>query len=373
MARICINALALDPKRTGGAETYVRQLIGCPAFREALAGHEVTLLSGTPSDPVLERSGFEVVRRPVEPARRNARILWEQVTLPGLLADLRPDLVHFPYSTTCWRYAGPQVVTVHDTTNFIMPRSVGLAERVYRRVLQSRYRKNPRCHIIAVSETDRRILQRHLTLPDDRVSTVYHGGPAAFSCDEATLGAPRPEGGLLWVGRPYYHKNVDLLVRMMAALARRRPGRVPALRMVGLDEPSRERLGQLAAELGVREHIRFEPARPHHELPALFREASLFVFPSLYESFGLPPLEALCSGTPVVCSDLEILREILGPAARYADPRDPEAFATQCDTLLDQPALWAEQARAGRAVAAGYSWERCARETVRAYERALEV
>ncbi|MFO1492730.1 MAG: glycosyltransferase family 1 protein, partial [Kiritimatiellia bacterium] len=313
MARIGINAVALDPHRTGGAETYLRQLIGCPAFRSALGAHDVVLFTGTPSDPVIDSSGFEVVRCPVDPRRRNARILWEQAALPDMLKSRRPDLVHFPYSTTCWRYREPQVVTVHDTANFVMPRSVGLAERVYRRVLQSRYRRNPRCHLIAVSDTDRRIFQRHLTLPDDRVCTVYHGGPAAFSCDEATLGSPRPEGGLLWVGRPYHHKNVDLLVRMMAELARRRPGRVPALRMVGLDEANRARLGRLAADLGVSEHIRLEPARPHHELPGLFRSAQIFVFPSLYESFGLPPLEALCSGTPVVCSDLEILREILGP------------------------------------------------------------
>ena len=373
MARICINALALDPARTGGAETYVRELIGAPAFREALAGHEVSLIAGTPVDPVLEQSGFPIVRCVIDPGRRNVRILREQISLPGLLADLRPDLVHFPYSSTCWRYSGAQIVTVHDTTNFVMPQSVGLAERGYRLILQSRYRRNPRCHVIAVSNTDRRILQRALTLPEDRVSMVYHGGPSAFSCPLETVGAARPNGGLLWVGRPYYHKNLDLLVRMMAALALRRPGRLPTLRLVGLDGSSRERIDRYAAELGVHAHIRPEPARPHHELPALFRAASLFVFPSLYESFGLPPLEALCSGTPVVCSDLEILREILGPAARYADPRDPEAFAAQCDTLLDQPALWAEQARTGREVAAGYSWERCARETVRAYERALEV
>ena len=373
MARIGINAVALDPHRTGGAETYLRQLIGGPAFRNALGAHDVVLFTGTPSDPVLDASGFEVVRCPVDPRRRTARILWEQAALPALLKSRKLDLVHFPYSTTCWNYREPQVVTVHDTANFIMPRSVGLAERIYRRLLQSRYRRNPRCRLIAVSDTDRRVLLRHLDLPEDRVTRVYHGRPAGFERAGEVEGTPRPDGELLWVGRPYHHKNVDLLVRMMAELARRRAGRTPALRMVGLDGANRKRLGGLAARLGVEDRIHLDPPRPHGELPDLFRSAQIFVFPSLYESFGLPPLEALCAGTPVVCSDLEILREILGPAALYADPRDPAAFAAHCGTLLDEPERRGGQVRLGLERMLGYSWDRCARETVRAYERALEV
>lgn len=371
MARIGINATSLDPGRTGGAETYVRELIGSASFQQALATHEVVVFAGTPADPALKASPFEVVRCPVDPRRRNTRILWEQTDLPRLFRRHRLDLVHFPYSSTCWSYSAPQVVTVHDTINFIMPRTMSVAERVYRKILQHRFKANPRCRIIAVSNTDASVLRRHLKLEEKRTAVVYHGRPEAFVADPETVGAPRPGGDLLWVGRPYLHKNVELLVRMMAELVRRRPGRVPTLHMVGVDREASERLGRLAGRLGVRDVIRFSPPRPHGELPALFQSARLLVFPSLIESFGLPPLEALCAGTPVVCSDLAIFREILGEAACFADPHDAAAFAGQCERLLDQPELWTRQARAGHAHSRRYTWDRCAEETVAVYEDTL--
>jgi glycosyltransferase involved in cell wall biosynthesis len=371
MARIGIHATALEPGRTGGAETYLRQLLTAPAFRQALAGHEVLVFAGEPTDPAVLASGFEVVRCPIDPHRRNTRIVWDQVALPALLRRHRLDLVHFPYSSICRTYDGPQVVTVHDSINFVMPEAVSRVERIYRRLLQGRLAANPRCQVIAVSDTDRRLLCQHLRLPDERTTFVYHGRPGAFDLPAEQVGRPRDSAEILWVGRPYLHKNVETLIRGFAAIPPLAGGRLPSLRAVGFGVAEAAGPARLAAQLGVADRVLLEPARPHHELPALFQAAALFLFPSRVESFGLPTLEAQSAGLPVVCSDLPILREILGDGALFANPDDPTAFASHAHALLSDPIRWAAQARRGHALAARYSWDRCARETAAVYEATL--
>lgn len=373
MANIGIVATALAPDRTGGAETYLRKLLGCDQFQKDLEGHEVTVFSGTPCDAALKSCPFRVVECGVDSRNRMKRIFWEQSVLPGILRKAELDLVHFPYSTHCLTYTRPAVITVHDTANFIMPKSVCASEKIYRRILQRGIASNAKNHIIAVSETDKAVLQRNLGLPESRMSVVYHGAPEEFrlpgQAGEAE-GTARPEGFLLWIGRPYYHKNILFLLEVQRRL-REMQAIPPPLRLVGLDEEWRRKIRAEADRLGVGDLIVAEPPVAHADLAPIMREARLFLFPSLYESFGIPPLEAMLSGTPVVCSDLPILKEILGDAARYADPKDPAAFAAACAELLREEAVWREQVRRGHARADRYTWEACARDTVAVYHRAL--
>lgn len=373
MARIGINALALAAGRTGGAETYIRKLIGCPQFSQALAEHDVSIFTGTPVDPALGKSSFQIVNCPVNPADRSRRIIWEQLHLPQILHKYKLDLVHFPYSSSCFRYSRPSVITVHDTTNFIMPESVCLTEKIYRKILQTAAARNPVCHMIAVSETDRTLLEKHLKLPTGRTSVVYHGAPEEFKAPAETIGNPRPEGPLLWIGRAYYHKNVELLIRMMAELKTMLGPATPQMKLIGLDDASISRLGALARQLEISALITLAGPVGHAELPAIMRQARMLVFPSLYESFGLPPLEAMYSGAPVLCSDLPILREILGDAALYADPQHPRAFALQCADLISNTDMWRKTAQRGYTQAGRYSWERCAHETAAVFKKCIQL
>lgn len=371
MARIGISAVALDPGRTGGAETYMRQLMGCPAFTEALAGHEALLFAGRPCDPVLEQSGLKLVRCPVDPSRRIKRLLWEQYALPGILNRHQLDLVHFPYSGFSWNCRQAMVVTVHDTADLIMPGSVSLAERMYRALLQRRLVRHPRASVIIPSKTDREIFISHLDFPHERCFPVRHGRPRGFLIGQDEVGLSRPAGGLLWVGRAYGHKNVDLLFDVAAHLSRRMGRNAPRLRLVGIEPPAARRMAALARKLGVPHLADMEGPVPHETLPAYYRQARVLVYPSAHESFGLPPLEAMCSGTPVVCSDIPVFREILGEAALYADPARPETFADACAALLENADLWARQASKGHDCAQRYTWSRCAQETAAVYEQAL--
>ncbi|WP_084184924.1 glycosyltransferase family 4 protein [Desulfonatronum thiodismutans] len=371
MARIGINAIALAPNRTGGAETYIRQLLGCPDFHNALSAHDVFVFAGHPCDPVLKQDNFQLVRCPVEPIKRNHRLLWEQYAFPRLLKKINLDLVHFPYSGYSWAYGKPFVVTLHDTTNFVMPRSVSLAERLYRFILQKRLLKLRNAHVITVSQTDKDILTRLLGLAHERCSAIHHGYPPGYLIEPERIGIPRPQGELLWVGRPYYHKNVPLLLHMMADLFQSLGTTTPHLRLLGIEDERKKNFAELAEKLGISSFVSIEPPVPHATLPEYFQRAQVLVFPSKYESFGFPPLEAMCSGTPVVCSDIPIFREILGSAALFADPSQPKAFAQACLQLLADQQSWSRYARLGYARVEKFTWSQCARQTVSVYERAL--
>lgn len=373
MARIGISAVALEPHRTGGAETYIRQLLRCPAFHHALRRHEVLVFTGQTIDPALENCGLRLVRATVDPACRNHRLLWEQYAFPGLLRRHDIDLVHFPYSGFPWACRTPFVVTIHDTTNFVMPGSVSLPERVYRRILQRRLPKIDHGHVITVSDADRTVFLRHVPLDARRCTTVHHGRSPDFTCPEPLLGQPRPDGDLIWFGRPYHHKNIDLLPRMMphlyALLDQASLRSRPKLRLVGLDAEEQRRALALGQSLSITSHITVEPPVPHERLPDYLRKARLLIFPSTYESFGLPALEAMSSGTPVVCSDIPVFRELFADAAIYADPSRPEDFARACFGLLSVPESWHSQAVLGFHRAQVYTWARCAEETAAVYER----
>lgn len=371
MARIGISAVALDPNRTGGAETYIRQLLGCPEFHHVVRKHELFVFVGDPCDPALKNCGFRLIRCPTSPVNRSRRLLWEQYALPDILNRHQLDLVHFPYSAFSWTYRKPLVVTVHDTTNFIMPRSVSLTERIYRAVLQRRLVHHPCAHVIVPSRTDREVFVSHLKLPPDHCHPVHHGHPRDFQIAKDQVGIPRPGGGLLWVGRAYHHKNIDLLFHVTAELSRRMGQHAPRLRLVGIEPRRKDRLAHLARKLGILSLVDIDPPASHASLRACFRQARVLVYPSTYESFGLPPLEAMCSGTPVVCSDIPIFREVLGEAALYGDPARSDTFANACAALLQDQDAWRRQARRGYEHAQRYTWTRCASVTAAVYEQAM--
>jgi glycosyltransferase involved in cell wall biosynthesis len=285
MASIGINALALAAGRTGGAETYIRKLIGCPAFKEALAEHDISIFTGTPCRSGSGTKRLSDCKLPGQSDDRNRRIIWEQLHLPQILHKHKLDLVHFPYSSSCFRYSKPSVITVHDTTNFIMPESVCLTEKIYRKILQTASARNPVCHMLAVSETDRATLERHLTLPAGRTSVVYHGAPEEFKAPAETIGNPRPEGPLLWIGRAYYHKNVELLIRMMAELKTMLGPATPQMKLIGLDDASISRLGALARQLEVSALITLAGPVGYAELPAIMRQARMLVFSFFVRKF----------------------------------------------------------------------------------------
>lgn len=230
--------------------------------------------------------------------------------------------------------------------------------------------------ILIVSDYARQeFLQEAAHYPAGNVSVVYHGvdslfGPVPAGASQALraqLLQPGEEALLLHVGHSAGRKNVELLYRALAIL--RQQGR--PIRLVRIGRGPSESQSQLIRQLDLEAHITHLPGRLNQELPAYYAAADLFLFPSLYEGFGIPLIEAMACGTPVVCSDSPLFREVCGPAASYIDPSRPEHLAQMIVDLLANPGQRHDLSQQGLSRATQFSWENSAKQTLAVYEQLL--
>jgi glycosyltransferase involved in cell wall biosynthesis len=211
--------------------------------------------------------------------------------------------------------------------------------------------------LIAVSEATRNDLIRVYHLPPDRIRVVLHGvEPDFFNLDRK-----HTDPFVLCVSTLHPHKNLDRLIR---AYARRK--RDWRLTITGMRGFFAEALDKLIAELNVRDSVQLTGWIPRDELLRLYSRAQAFIYPSTFEGFGMPVLEAIAAGIPVACSDIAPLREVAGDAALFFDPTNEDAIASALDRIVTDAPLRARLAQAGPERAREFSWERAARETLEA-------
>jgi glycosyltransferase involved in cell wall biosynthesis len=297
----------------------------------------------------------------------------EQLVLPRLAGRHGVDLVHSLGSTAPVRGPFRRVVTVHDLIYRIVPEAhFGLRALGMRVLVPAAVRRSDR--VIAVSRNTRDDLVRLLGVPAGRIDVVPSGvgtTARAAPAPEAELRsrhalADRPVALAVSAKRP--HKN---LRRLLDALAFLPPAGRPVLFLVGYPTEHEEDLRRHAVELGLAGDVRFPGWVDPAELEGLYALASCFVFPSLYEGFGLPVLEAMARGVPVACADRASLPEIAGDAALLFDPEDPAAIAAAMQRLLADRPLADRLRAAGREQAARFSWRAAAEGTLASYRRAL--
>jgi len=314
----------------------------------------------------------------------------EQLRYPAFLRAHRLDLVHFCHFNVPLLYRSPFVVTVHDLilTKFPTPRastlsSAGYALKnlAYRTTISNAVRRARA--ILAMSEhTKNDILTTFPSVPAGRVVVTYQacgslfaGGKGAGGWSVGESGTPVasriPVGPFcLYAGNAYPHKNLDTLID---AFQRFRAGGHAdwSLVLVGAKDYFYDRLRREAEAAGLADHVVFFGRASDEELANLYDRASFYVFPSKYEGFGLPPLEAMCRNLPVASSRASCMPEVLGDAALYFDPADPAAIADAMVRVADDADLRRSLAERGRAQSSKYSWKLCAEQTLAAYERAL--
>ena len=304
-----------------------------------------------------------------------ARIAWEQSALPILATRGRWDLLHSPVNVAPLLSPTRSVVTVHDLAFLTAAETMPSGRRRYLAALTARsVRRADR--VIAVSESTRRDLARWFDLAPDRVSvTPLAADPRFRPSDAVTLSAFRAQNRIdrpyiLSVGTREPRKNGALLVRAFADLSRAIPH---DLVMVGPAGWLGGELDQALAALpaAVRERVRLTGFVEDADLPLWYGAAEVFAYPTRYEGFGLPVLEAMACGTPVVTSDVSSLPEVAGDAGLLIDPNDREQLATALRRIVTDPALAADLRRRGTQRAARYSWAETARLTVEAYRSAL--
>jgi glycosyltransferase involved in cell wall biosynthesis len=360
---VALNLVYLVPGETGGMETYARQLIPRLA---AVDGLRLTALINR--EAADEDFGCE---QRVVPVRARNRVEWvrgEQQFVARMADELSADVLHSLASTAPLYGRARRVTTIHDLNYKLVPEThFGLRGLGMRVLVPAAARRSHR--IIVDAASTKRDLVEHLGTPAGKIDVI------PLAAEPPTL-APAPEAGLrakLGLGdrrvvlsasakRP--HKNI---ARLLEALARIPLEHRPVLVVPGYPTPHEAELRLHAAALGVRDDVVFPEWVDAAELEGLYALAAGVVFPSLYEGFGLPVLEAMARGVPVACSDRSSLPEVAGDAALLFDPEDVAAIAAAIERLLGDAS---DLARAGHERAGQFTWERTAALTVESYERA---
>ena len=307
--------------------------------------------------------------------RPAARILWEQFIQPLALRQTKVDLLHAlafvaPLAAPC-----PFVVTIYDLSFLRYPE----AFRPFNRWYLSRFTANTVKRakmIITISDSTRRDVINLLGVAPERVCTVYCGADHSFKpLPEPEVAAFKsrqqlPDTFVLFLGTLEPRKNVEGLIRAYAEWKTREP-QAPLLVIAGGQGWYYDKIFQLVESLNLTDSIRFPGYVPQTDMPLWYNAASLFVYPSHFEGFGLPVLEAMACGTPVITSTTSSLPEVAGEAARLVEPTAIATLAETMATTMSQPDLQIDMKEKGLAQAAKFSWEKTARETVAIYQRVI--
>ncbi len=357
---IGINALYLIPGGVGGTETYLRGLLCALAQIDSVNRYFLFTNRETGADLLPKGANFEAVPQPVRAVLRPARILWEQAALPLAAARLRLDVLFNPGFTAPLAAGCPQVTVFLDLQHKRHPEYFRWFDLPFWEFFLF-WSAQVSQLVLADSAATAHDLFRYYRLPPSKVRTVPLGVDEAFF---ELAARRRPEPFLLSASTLHPHKNLDGLLRAFAQFQRARP----EFRLVvcGLHGFFSGPLHDLRASLGLTGAVDFPGWIPREDLLDLFARASAFLYPSLFEGFGLPVLEALAAGVPTACSTIEPLTGIAGDAALQFDPRDPAAIAAAMLRLVEDADLRARLELAGPQRAAQFSWRRTAEATLRA-------
>jgi alpha-1,3-rhamnosyl/mannosyltransferase len=363
-----------------GIGRYVHSLAA--ALGEVEHGHTLLLLV----NPALRSSRLDLreLRRfpAIELVETSARpfSLAEQAQVPLLARRLRLDLLHCPYYIRPYGpLPCPSVTTIYDLIGRRFPRLLPWRGRLlFDLATRLAIRRSRR--LIAISSSARDDIARYYGVPRERVAVTPLAAdqsfrpqpPEAVAALRARLDLPQRYVLFLASNKP--HKNGERLVRAWRRIVEEGgPATADAtLAMAGHYDPRYPQARQLVAELGLEGRVRFVPNVAEADLPALYAGAEIFCFPSYYEGFGLPPLEAMACGTPVVCGDASSLPEVVGEAALTVDPHSEIEIAQALARLLRDEGLRGQLRERGLRRAGQFSWRRTALATLAVYEDAVK-
>jgi len=283
----------------------------------------------------------------------------------------RDDVMHSPVNVVTVLPNVPQVVTVHDLAFLHYPEQYpGMKQRYLKAMTRLSVRRAAK--VIAVSEATRQDILANYRCDPDKVVTIPNGVDAEMRVlPESDVRAFRRTQGLpdefvLFLGTLQPRKNLETLLKAFGKIA----GQVDwPLVVAGALGWQYERIFQIVRHLGLSARVRFVGHVPGEHLPLWYNAATVFVYPSLYEGFGLPPLEAMACGTPVVASNVSALPEVVGDTGLMVDPLDVDALAGAILSLAGDADLRQQLGQRGRQRAAGFSWRRTVERTVEVYRQ----
>jgi len=363
--RVAIDARKLHD---GGIGTYIRGLLG--TLSSQYGGDEWTALVA-PADAGSVRWAGAVHEVPVAATKYG---IAEHFVVPNAARAVRAELLHAPHYTLPWAWRGPAVVTIHDLIHVRFARFFKPGAGLYARWAAGLAARRA-ARVIADSEATKRDVVELLRIPAGKVRVVPLGVSPEFRRESPDAVAQflseraLPWDYVLYVGARKRHKNLELLLRAWCTM---RPGQRPPLVFSGRRWEAGDPHARLARDLRIESGIWFAgDLAGERELALLYSGAMLLVQPSLAEGFGLPPLEAMACGTPVLASDAGSLPEVLGDAAVFLAPRQPTAWAHTVLELAGDRERRQQLAEPGIARAATFTWKRTAAETREIYGEVL--
>ncbi len=365
-------------KPHSGSGQYLRQLLR--ALTQLPAPPQLTLVlpAGVPAGTDLP-SGVKTISTHGRRGRLG-KLIFEQRGFPRAVAACGADIAHVPYHGAPLRSPAPLVTSVLDVVALVIPDYARrLPARLYTALVSASARGSS--HIITLSHASKIDIEEHLGLPDERITVTW------LAPDDAChprLGAERdravsaryklPERYVFAIGGFDLRKQFKQLLLAWSWVAQAE-GADCALVIAGREPrwraPLFPDLRAHARELGISDHILWLGEIDEQDKPALYRMARVFAFPSRYEGFGLPVLEAMACGTPVVANEISCLPELVEDGAFLVEPGNARAMAGAIIALLNQEPLRQAQRNAGLARATHFNWRRTAQQTLRVYERAL--
>ena len=360
--RIVVNCFSISNKRTG-IGYYAYHLLRALARSEEA---EFYLIFARDAEARHDFAGdrFRIVEAPVLTRQSLKRIVWENLSLPKLLEEKKADIYFSPdYSLPNRRLPCPAVVTVPDLAFISYPRTKNRRYGAYLRLMVPAAARRAGA-VIAISDYTKREVVRLLGVPGKKVTRIYCGRDESF---ENEGGGSRMADDLssyiLCVGTLDPRKNITGLVEAFSLLKKR--GKVAhRLVLAGPRKFGYGRIRSVIDRLDVRSDVIEMGYVGRDKLHALYRGATLFILPSIYEGFGLPLLEAMACGTPVAASNVTAIPEVAGDAALYFDPLDIDGMASAMRRLIEDRELGADLVRKGYERLKFFSWEKCARETM---------
>jgi glycosyltransferase involved in cell wall biosynthesis len=369
--------LTLFPGRVGGSETYARSLLS--EYAAGAGPERVTVLANRhvmAAYGELERGPVRLhLVRSYRPGDGNATRLLAMAgaaALPRRAARDVPaglDVVHYPVTVPIPATGARRVLALHDVQHHDLPDLFPASERAYRRYAYDRAARGADL-VVTFSDHAKGRIVHVLGLDPGRIEVVRHG----IDHDLFTPGDADAEGRLpaglpprfaLYPANLWPHKNHERLLEALPLLA----DREVALVLTGQEYGRLAALLESAGRLGVRDRVHHLGHVPHDALPALYRAADALVFPSLYEGFGAPPLEAMACGCPVAASNRASLPEVCGDAALLFDPESPESIAAALDRVLGEEETRSRLRADGLSWAANFTWRASAERHQAIYAR----
>jgi glycosyltransferase involved in cell wall biosynthesis len=364
--------IAIDVRKLHdfGVGTYVRNLVHWLARLDHES--EYVLICRREDCEDIEQLGHNF--RPMSDRSGNYSVA-EQLSLPLDLTRVRADLFHAPHYVLPVLTPCRSIVTIHDCIHLMFPQYLpGRLAHTYARACFW-IAANRSARVLTVSESSKRDIVRFFSIPEEKIDVIYNAIDDRFShpSDEEQMTRVREryqlhDRFLLYSGNVKPHKNLERLIDAFARLRRLGCGDIKLL-ITGSEISRYATLRRAVHRYNLHKHVRFLGFLRPETLAILYRLADGFVFPSLYEGFGLPPLEAMASGTPVLTSNVSSLPEVVDDAALLVDPYDPEAIADGMRQILSDDALRERLICRGRDRAAAFSWEESVKRVLTIYRQ----